>query len=104
LIDENAKWLKKTQDGTTVSLKYDMFKASVESHKEKAKKFESLSKYKNNLNFASPKYEVPLIASDSTLSKKREIWHQNLSKDIYVEEALKVLSELKIKRQLLVKN
>lgn len=104
LIDENAKWLKKTQDDTKVSLKYDIFKASVESHQEKAKKFESISKYKSNLNFASPKYELPLIASDSTLSKKRAVWHQNLSKDIYVEEALQVLSELKIKKQFLVKN
>ncbi|MDP2089131.1 MAG: carboxy terminal-processing peptidase [Flavobacteriaceae bacterium] len=104
LIDESAKWLKKNQDQTIVSLKYDLFKKDVENHKENSRKFEAISKYKNNLTFASPKYEVPLIATDSILSKKREIWHQNLSKDIYVEEALRVLSELKIKRQLSVKN
>lgn len=104
LIDESAKWLKKNQDQTTVSLKYDLFKKDVETQKENSKKFESISNYKNNLDFASPKYELPLVATDSILSKKREIWHQNLSKDIYVEEALHVLSELKIRRQLLVKN
>ena len=104
LIDENAKWLKKNQDETIISLKYELFKKDIDNHIEKSKKFEPISKYKNNLNFASPKYEVPIIESDSILSKKRTIWHQNLSKDIYVEEALRVLSELKIKRQLLVKN
>lgn len=104
LIDENAKWLKKNQDETQVSLKYDVFKKDVESHKEKSKKFESLSKYNNNLTFSSPLYEKPLIETDSILMKKREIWHKSLSKDIYVEEALQVLSELKVKRNLLVKN
>lgn len=104
LIDESAKWLKKTQDQTLVSLKYNLFKKDVETHKENSKKFESISKYKNNLDFTYPKYEIPLVTTDSILLKKREIWHQNLSKDIYVEEALHVLSELKIKKQLLVKN
>lgn len=104
LIDENAKWLKKNQEQTSVNLKYDLFKKEVNAHKEFSKKFEPISKYKNKLEFMSPKYEIPLMAQDSVLAKKREIWHTNLSKDIYVEEALNVLSELKIKRNLLVKN
>ncbi len=104
LIDENAKWLKKNQDETTVSLKYSTFKNDVENHKQKSKKFESIANYSNNLTFSSPTYELPLIEKDSILSKKREVWHKSLSKDIYVEEALHVLSELKIKRNLLVKN
>jgi carboxyl-terminal processing protease len=104
LIDENAKWLKKNQDETTVSLKYSTFKNDVENHKQKSKKFESIANYSNNLTFSSPTYELPLIEKDSILSKKREVWHKSLSKDIYVEDALHVLSELKIKRNLLVKN
>lgn len=104
LIDDYAKWMKKNQDEKLVSLKFDLFKKDVEEHKETSKKFEAISKYKNNLIYTSPKYEHPIIAADSILSKKRAVWHQNLSKDIYVEEALKVLSELKIKKQLLVKN
>jgi len=45
-----------------------------------------------------------MMAKDSVLAKKRDIWHKNLKKDIYVEEALTVLSELKIRKNLLVKN
>jgi len=46
-----------------------------------------------------------LLEADKDLAEKREIWHTNLKKDIYVEEALNVLSELKIKPQVqLVKN
>jgi len=44
------------------------------------------------------------MAQDSILAKKREIWHNSLKKDIYVEEALTVLSELEINKNLVVKN
>ncbi|MDO9262011.1 MAG: carboxy terminal-processing peptidase, partial [Flavobacteriaceae bacterium] len=50
LIDEYAKWMKKNKDETVVSLKYDLFKKDVENHKEISKKFDVLTKYKNNLS------------------------------------------------------
>jgi carboxyl-terminal processing protease len=34
---------------------------------------------------------------DPTLKEKRETWHESLSKDIYVEEALNVLDDLQPK-------
>jgi carboxyl-terminal processing protease len=34
---------------------------------------------------------------DPSLKEKRERWHENLSKDIYVEEALNVLNDLQPK-------
>jgi carboxyl-terminal processing protease len=34
------------------------------------------------------------INSDISLKEKRERWHEALSKDIYVEEALNVLDDL----------
>jgi carboxyl-terminal processing protease len=33
---------------------------------------------------------------DSVLKEKRERWHQNLSQDVYIEEALNVLNDLKM--------
>ena len=95
LIDKNAKWLKESQDDTKVYLKFTDYKKDMEQHEEKAKQFESLGDYKNDLVFNSLAYELPLIKKDSILAKKREDWHTNLSKDIYVEEALKVVSQLK---------
>jgi carboxyl-terminal processing protease len=48
---------------------------------------------------------MTLVEQDSILAKKREIWHSNLKKDIYMEEALNVLSDLKMNnKNLLVKN
>ena len=40
-------------------------------------------------------YELPLMAQDSVLKVNRTRSRENLSKDIYVEEAINVLSDLK---------
>ncbi len=105
IIDENARWLKEGRDNTTVQLNYEKYKEELDKREEESKAFEDIGLYENSLNFKSPKYEVPMMEQDSILSKKREIWHKNLKKDIYMEEALTVLSELKMNnKNLLVKN
>ena len=105
LIDKNAKWLKKSQEDTTVYLNYDAYKSDLDDHELESKKFESLSKYTSDLTFNSPQYEYPLIKKDSVLGVKRTAWHKNLSKDIYIEEGLNVLGDLKIKNHYqIVKN
>ena len=36
------------------------------------------------------------MKKDTTLSEKRKRWHKNLSKDMYIEEAVHVLEDLKL--------
>ena len=97
LINDYAKWLKENQSTTTYSLNYKKFRAENDTREEKSKKYEKVFDFKSNLTFDSPKYELPLIAKDSTLADKRTAWHKNLSKDLYVSEALNVLSKLQLK-------
>ena len=105
LIDENAKWLKSTQDESLVYLNLEDYKKDLESHKNESLKFKEIGEYTSNLTYTSPLYEKPLLEADKDLAEKREAWHANLKKDIYVNEALNVLNELKIKPQgQLVKN
>jgi len=104
LIDTQAMWLKKGRDDNDISLNYEDYKKDLENRKEESKDFDPISEYESNLTFKSPTYELALVEKDSILAKKREIWHKNLKRDIYVEEALTVLSELKIRKNLLVKN
>ena len=96
LIDENAKWVKKIRDRETYSLNYDDYKASLKINEEEAKRFEKLSHYKTNLTYHSLPYEVKEMEQDSVLKQKRERWHENLSQDVYMEEALNVLNDLKM--------
>lgn len=104
IIDDNAKWLKQGRDKTLIQLNYEKFKNDIEQREKESEAFGDIALYESNLTFNSPKYELPLMEKDSILAKKREIWHKNLKKDIYMEEALTVLSELEINKNLLVKN
>ncbi len=95
LIDENAKWIRTRRDEKEVNLNYDAYAAEIEERKLETKRFDSIDKYDNHLAFESLPYEVALMEQDTTLSEKRKRWHKNLSKDIYVEEAIHVLEDLK---------
>ncbi len=95
LIEEQARWIKERRDNNLVPLNYDNYIADVEKNKERSKAFDAISEYQNNLKFSSHIQEVELKKMDSILSEKRSRWHKNLSQDIYVEEAVHVLEDLK---------
>ena len=96
LINEYAKWLKKKQDDTSYTLNYKLFEKENVANEKDAEIFKTVFDYKSDLKFTSPEYELPLFKKDTALADKRLAWHKNLSKDVYVFEALNVLSELKM--------
>ena len=105
LIDEYAKWLKKVQDDSSFSLNYKEYQKESKLSDAYAEKFKSVFKYQSGLAFNSPSYELPLFEANKDLKEKRDAWHKNLSKDLYISEALNVLSELKlVSNQKIVKN
>ena len=95
LIEQNAKWIKDQSEDNTYSLNYDVYAADAEKNKEVAKQYDALKDYKTDLSFTSLPYEEELFKADSTLQEKRERWHKDLSRDVYVEEAINVLSDIK---------
>ena len=96
LIEENAKWLKEQQDEMSMPLNYDLYKARDKESRAKSDYFKKLSEYDSKLTFESLKYEQELFTKDSVLREKRNRWHINLAKDVYIEEAINVLRDLKI--------
>ena len=96
LIENSAKWAKSKMDDNSYSLNYTKYKSKLKLNEEEAKQFEAISDYKTNLTFESLPYEQKLFTQDTTLRDKRNRWHENLSKDVYVEEALNVLNDLKM--------
>lgn len=95
LIEENAKWVKARMDEKQYSLNYEKYKAKLDLNEEEAKQFDEISNYQTNLTFESLPYELKLFEKDTVLKEKRVRWHESLSKDVYVEEALHVLEDLK---------
>jgi len=96
LIEEHAKWLKEQQDDNMISLKYEAYKTEEAKHKIKSEYFKKMNEYDSRLTFESLKYEQELFTQDSVLREKRNRWHKNLAKDVYVEEAVNVLQDLKM--------
>ena len=94
LIEENAKWIDTRSNENVYSLNIEKFTAAQSDIEEKAKRFKPIIDYKNSLTFSSLPHEMKAINSDISLKEKRERWHEALSKDIYVEEALNVLDDL----------
>jgi len=114
LIDENAKWLDERNKENVYSLNIDKFKAEQKALEDKSKKYKSIVDYKNLFQFKSLPYEVDAMSKDSVLKEKRDRWHESLSKDIYIEEAIHILNDLqsennkgltsKVKKDKLVKS
>ena len=114
LIDDNAKWLDERNKENVYSLNIDKFKAEQKALDEKNKKYKPILDYKNAFDFNSLPYEVEEMNKDSILKEKRDSWHESLSKDIYIEEAIHILNDLqsennkrlitKVKKEKLVKS
>ena len=95
LIDENAQWIKNRRDVTTVNLNYESYKKDIESRIDETKKFDSIDNYDNKLIYESLPFEIELMKQDSILFKKRKRWHKSLGSDIYIEEGINILQDLK---------
>lgn len=94
LIDENARWREERNKEDVYSLQIDKFKLEQKHLEDTSKKYKAISDYTNALQFKSLPYEEAQMKNDVTLKEKRERWHESLSKDIYVEEAIHVLDDL----------
>lgn len=96
LIKENALYIKERRDQMDVTLNLTSYSKQIDQNKEAVKKFDSLDTYDNMLSYQSLPKELVLMREDTTLVEKRKRWHKNLTKDVYLEEAISVLQDLKL--------
>ncbi len=96
LINDRAQWLKDQQSNKTISLNFNSYNSFLTKQRQKNKRFESLNKYENTLNFRLLKTEKQYIMSNKELLSSRNRWHRNLTKDLYLEEGVKALEMLSI--------
>jgi carboxyl-terminal processing protease len=94
LINAYAKWNFDRKDDKEVSLNYTQYKKELADLEATNKTYEGLKNYKNNLTFNSLPYEIEEFKTDTVLKEKRDRWHEELSKDAYVDESLNVLEDI----------
>ena len=99
LIEAQAQWVKSRQDNSSFSLNYETYLKEEDKIEEQTERFKRLKDFQNVLSFKSLPSDQLLIQKDSILKEKRVRWEESLAKDIYVDEAINVLSDLsQIKR------
>lgn len=102
LIKESSEWLAKQND-KQYSLKLDKFRAELKTIRTTQKQLETLLKLNTELNVTALPKEVNRWADDKNKQERFNQWLKNLQKDIYLDQALKVMSDM-ISQQNLVKS
>ena len=98
LIDQNAKWFSERRENKSYSLNYNTFKNEQKKNKLKLKKFDKVKEYSNNLRFNLLSDQSSNIKDTDEYKENRKRWHNSLRSDIYVNESINVLLNLKTKK------
>ena len=93
-IYERANWIKSQQNINNIPLNLVEYKKYQKDQKLKASQFDKISKYENQLSFKLLKTEKTFIQENKELLEERIKWHKNLSKDIFIDQAVSTLDLL----------
>ena len=90
-IYDRARWIRNQQNLKNVPLNIVEYKKYQKNQKQKASQFDNISKYQNELSFNLLKAEKPFIKANRELFEARAKWHESLSKDIFIDQAINAL-------------
>lgn len=93
-IKEKAYWLAQNQKDKTIYLNWDEYVADYKKSEAISKKYDSLIKFKSDLKFQSLTIDLNNHKNDTIFIDKRKKWIENLKKDFYVDEAVRVLKKM----------
>ena len=95
ILENAAKRLKKQKDSTIVSLNFGKYTAEQKRYKAEAKRMEELDKEIPGIEIASLKVDAALISEDTAKTNKAKEWHKNLKRDIYLNETIAIMDDMK---------
>ena len=101
LIKESTEWLSKQND-KQYSLQLDKYKKEQKMIRATIRQIESLMKLNGELNVSALSSEVNRWSDDKNKQERFNTWLKGLRKDIYLDQAVKVLNDM-ISQQNLVK-
>ena len=93
LIKENTEWLAE-QNNKQYSLQLDKYRKEQKQIRATFAQNEALMKLKNEINVAALPGETNRWANDKNKQARFNQWLKNLSKDIYLDQAVKVVNDV----------
>lgn len=97
LLMESSKWKESLDKEESITLNQTKFNDLMKLRKSQIEKFKVLEKYRNGLKFTLFLEEIERQKKDEVFKKKTENWIKNLEKDLYLAEAINVISDMKTK-------
>ena len=101
LIKETTEWLSKQND-KEYSLQIDKYKKEQKMIRASMKQLETLMKLQQELDVTALPSETNRWAEDKNKQERFNLWLKGLQKDIYLDQAVKVMNDM-INQQNLVK-
>ena len=98
LLKEEAKWVKEQQDQYKYSLNYSEFVRNRDSIVKISKKFDKIGNYRSDLTIDWIEEDRLEIYANNSFKEKRARWKETLIKDIQLNEAINILSDI-VKKQ-----
>lgn len=98
-IKESTEWLSKQND-KEYPLKIDKFKAEQKKLRTTVQQLDTLLKLKEELNISFLPQDKERFTADKDKSQRYNNWLKNLSKDIYLDQAVKVIDDMNVQQNL----
>ncbi|HJS53468.1 MAG TPA: carboxy terminal-processing peptidase, partial [Chitinophagaceae bacterium] len=99
MIKENTEWLAKQND-REYPLNFEKYQKEQKAIRSTVKQIESLKKLENEMDVTSLPQDANRFSYDKGKQDRFEQWIKNLRKDIYIEQAAKVTSDMVMQRNL----
>jgi len=93
LIRESTDWLARQNDKGS-SLKLDKYQAEQKKIRSTFTQIQSLMKLQNDMNISALPGETEKFANDPGKQERFNTWLKNLRKDIYLDQAVKVVNDV----------
>ncbi len=98
-IKANTEWLAKQND-KEYPLNIDKFRKEQKSLKTTVQQLDTLLKLKEELNVSYLPQDKERFTADKDRSERYSQWLKNLSKDIYLDQAIKVIGDIQTQQNL----
>jgi carboxyl-terminal processing protease len=95
LLNEQITLIKEQRDKTQLLLNLETYRQEEEKRKEENKRFEEISKLPTSLTIAALSADMAEMKGDTAKITRSDRWIKDLNKDIYLEEAVKVIGDIK---------
>lgn len=103
MIRTNAEWLAKQND-RQYSLQLEKYRQEQKQIRQAVKQIDSLNKLPQELAVETPAQDANKFGNDTAKNERYKQWLNNLKKDIYLDEAVKVMNDMITRINLVKKN